>query len=283
MTRSGVSQKSWLTNGVFRRVAVLPLLAALLAAGCGDGGGRREDVASYIERVNSIQLSMRQPLVALAQATREFSLNNAALRRARPRLAKSERAIHTLDRRLRELDPPPEAQRLHKRLLQLVTAEAALTRELRQTTVYLPQLQTAVKPLTPAGRNLRRALASAKNGQQQAKALDEYQTVLELTMGRLRALDPPALLAGVHRAQYQTLQRVDTAAAALAAALRRKDAAALPKRIHNFQQASLSGDSVSAQRARIAGIQGYNARVKELRKIARDVQRERDRLQKTLK
>lgn len=275
--------KSWLTNGVLRRIVALAFLAAVLAGGCGGGSGRREDVASYVESVNSIELSMRQPFVALAQATREFSLNDAELRRERPRLAKSELAIQTLDRRLRKLDPPSDAQPLHKRLLQLVAAEAALTRELRQTAVYLPELQTAVQPLTPAGRNLRRALASAKNGQQQATALDEYRTVLGRTMAALRALDPPPLLSGVHRSQYQTLQRVDSSAAALGAALRRKDAAALPKLIHNFQQASLSGDSITAQRARIAGIRGYNARVKQLRKLGRDVQRERDRLQKTLK
>ena len=226
---------------------------------------------------------MRQPLVALAQATREFSLDSAELRRARPRLTKSERAIHTLDKRLRQLDPPSDAERLHRKLLQLVTAEAALTRELRQTTVYLPQLQAAVKPLTPAGLKLRRALARSKSGEQQAKALDEYQAVLEQVTAKLHTLEPPPLLAGVHRSQVQTLEHVQRAAVALAAGLRRKDSAALPKLIHNFQQASLSGDSVSAQRARIAGIRGYNKRVKELRKLARDVQRERDRLQRTLK
>ena len=268
---------------MLRRPAVLALLAALLAGGCGDGGGRREKVASYIESVNSIELSMRQPFVALAQANREFSLETAELRRVRPRLAKSEAAIHTLDGRLRKLDPPPDAQRLHRLLLQLVTAEAALTRELRETAVYLPQLQAAVKPITPAGRTLRRALARSKNGEEQAKALDEYQAVLSRVNADLQGLDPPPLLAGVQRAQYQTLERVQRAAAALAAGLRRKDAAALPRLIRNFQQASLSGDSISAQRARIAGIEGYNARVKKLRRLARDVQRERDRLQKTLK
>ena len=226
---------------------------------------------------------MRQPFVALAQATREFSLDAAELRRARPRLTKSERAIHTLDTRLRGLDPPPDAERLHRKLLQLVTAEAGLTRELRQTTLYLPQLQAAVKPLTPAGLKLRRGLGRSKTGEEQAKALDEYGAVLEQVTAKLRTLKPPPLLAGVNRSQVQTLERVQRAAAALAAGLRRKDAAALPKLIRNFQQASLSGDSVSAQRARIAGIQGYNNRVKELRKLARDVQRERDRLQRTLK
>jgi hypothetical protein len=275
--------ESWLTNGVLRRAAVLAFLVALLAGGCGDGGGRREDVASYIERVNSIELSMRQPFVALAQANREFSLETVELRRIRPRLVKSEQAVKKLDGRLRELDPPPDAQRLHRLLLQLVAAEAALTHELRQTAVYLPELQAAVKPLTPAGRKLRRALARSKNGEEQAKALDAYQAVLNGVTADLRALDPPPLLAPVNRAQYQTLLRVQRAAAALAAGLRGKDAAALPKLIRNFQHASLSGDSISAQRARIAGIEGYNARVKKLRALARDVQRERDRLQKTLK
>jgi hypothetical protein len=269
---------------VLRRSTVLALVAALLAGGCGGGGGgRREDVASYIERVNSIQLSLQQPLVALAQANREFSMDTAELRRVRPRLAKSEAAVRTLDNRLRDLDPPPDARRLHDLLLQLVASEVTLTHELRQTSMYLPALQSAVKPLAPAARRLRKALARGKSGAAQARDLHAYAKTLEAVATTIRALEPPTLLAAVQHAQLGTIERVRRAALALGAGLRRKNTAAIPRLVHRFQQASLSGNSISAQRARIAGIKGYNVRVKELSSLAGRVQRERDRLQKTLK
>jgi hypothetical protein len=267
---------------VLRRSIVLVLAAALLAAGCG-GNSRREDVASYVERVNSIQISLRQPLGQLAQANREFSLETPTLIRARPRLVKSEAAIQKLDDRLRDLDPPPDARRLHELLLQLVASEATLTHELWQTSIYLPELQVAIKPLSPAATRLRDALAGEKSGDVQAKALDAYGAALEAVATTIRSLEPPALLMPVQRSQLQTLARARKAAAALAAALRRKDAAAVQKLAREFQQASLSGDSVSAQQARIAGIKGYNGRVKAVRRLAASVGRERDRLQRTLK
>ena len=271
-----------MTSGVLRRSIVLVLAAAFLVAGCG-GSSRREDVASYVERVNSIQISLRQPLGELAQANREFSLEIPALIRARPRLAKSEAAVRKLDGRLRELDPPPDARRLHELLLRLVASEVTLTHELWQTSIYLPELQVAIKPLSPAAKRLRNGLAGGKNGEVQAKALDAYGAAVGAVSTRIRSLEPPALLAPVQQAQLQTLARVGNAAAALATALRRKDAAAVQRLARRFQEASLSGDSISAQQARIAGIKGYNSRVKALRSLAASVQRERDRLQKTLK
>lgn len=271
-----------MTSGVLRRSIVLVLAAALLAAGCG-GSSRREDVASYVESVNAIALSLRQPLTELAQANREFSIATPALIHVRPRLVKSEEAIRKLDGRLKELHPPPDARRLHTLLLRLVASEAALTHELWQTSVYLPKLQVVVKQLTPASRRLRKELADAKNGDAQAQALDAYGAELEELSTAIRALEPPPLLAAVHGAQLRTLARVEKAAGGLATALRRKDAGAIARYSHEFQQASLSGDSISAQRARIAGVEGYNARVKALRKLAAQVQRERDRLQLKLK
>jgi hypothetical protein len=265
------------------RSIALVLLFVLLAGGCSGGESRREQVASYVESVNSIQLSLRQPLVELAQANREFSMDTSELRRVRPRLAKSEAAIRKLDNRLRELDPPPDARRLHELLLQLVAAEVTLTHELRQTAIYLPQLQEAVKPFSPASTRLRTGLRRAKDGIAQARALERYSTDLQQVTDAMRMLEPSTLLAAVHTSQLRTLERVQTAADALARALRRRDSAAVSKLARRFQQASLSGDSISAQKARIAGFAGYNARVKMLRTLAARVQRERDRLQRTLK
>ena len=73
--------KSWLTNGVLRRIVALALLAAVLAGGCGGGSGRREDVASYVESVNSIELSMRR----LDREYRSCSGRNCVTPNARPR------------------------------------------------------------------------------------------------------------------------------------------------------------------------------------------------------
>jgi len=99
---------------------------------------------------------------------------------------------------------------------------------------------------------------------------------------KLRAIDAPPLLEPVRTAQLTTLTRLRSRGADLAAALRKRRAREVARLVQAFQAAARTGDTVAAQRARIAAVRAYNARVAHVSRLAALVQRERDRLDRNL-
>ena len=264
-------------------LAILVTVAVLTAAGCGgDDQSRRDAVDQYIRDINTIEARLRSPLVEVATATRSFSTRPAELRRARPRLARAEQTIVRLERRIDKLDPPPDARKLHQRLVSLLAAERNLTHELRRIAIVQPQLDEATRGVAPAGKRLQAELVAAKNGREQAAALDRYRARLAQPIERLRAIDAPPLLEPVRTAQLTTLTRLRSRGADLAAALRKRRAREVARLVQAFQAAARTGDTVAAQRARIAAVRAYNARVAHVSRLAALVQRERDRLDRNL-
>ena len=98
----------------------------------------------------------------------------------------------------------------------------------------------------------------------------------------MEGLRPPAPMTPTYEAQVETLVNVRRGAAALARALRDKDAKILPTRLREFAEAARKSRSLAAQRANIAAVKAYNRRIAALGKVADGVSLERLRLQKTL-
>jgi hypothetical protein len=82
--------------------------------------------------------------------------------------------------------------------------------------------------------------------------------------------------------ELATLARINRSAIALAAALGHGNKADITSLNKAFGEASRSGGSLSAQRAEIAAVKAYDARVRAIGKLALRVDRERARLQRTL-
>lgn len=253
----------------------------VLVAGCGNE--KRDSVEAYIAEVNAVQADLREPLSAVAQVNVEFSTKGAKLDRLRPRLARSEGTLRRLHARVSELRPPDEAEGLQRAFLALVEAEADLAAEVSSMASFLPKLQTALDPVAPASRRLRRALTDAQTPAEQAAELDRYRTGLTAAVERLEALDPPRALTPSRDTQVTTLRRVQASAASLAEALRANDREALPKQIAAFANAGRTGESVSAQKAQIAAIRAYNTRVAHLRDLAEKVANERVKLEESVR
>jgi hypothetical protein len=258
------------------------VVVAVALAGCGGGSDRRDAVDRYVREANTVQNGLRRPLIDVAHATREFGTRASDLEKERPRLVKATRTFAVLQRRLERLEPPPDARRLHRLLLRLVSTERSLTDELRRVVVVVPELDAASRPVASAGKRLQAELDGAKTGPTQAAALDRYGAALAAPLRTLRAVDPPPLLEPLRASQIETLVRLRRNGAQLASALRQRREADVAPLVARFQAAARTPETLAAQRARIAAIKAYNARVKAVATLAAAVQRERDRLDREL-
>ena len=265
------------------RLSAVAAALALLAAGCGgDGPSRRDAVAHYIEELNTIQAEAERPSLAVSQASRRLAKPQADRAAVSRKLRGAARQIDRLRERVAALSPPADARRLRLLVLELMRSEAALAREMAQFATFAPALQDALRPLGPAGAQLKTALAAKSAPAVKAAALEAYAASIAAALRRLRALQPPPVSAPAYRSQLTTLERVRAASAALALALREKRAEDLPKLLRGFEQAALSNQSLAAQRAQIAAVRAYNGRVRSLDDLTVRIYRERARLQKVL-
>ena len=106
----------------------------------------------------------------------------------------------------------------------------------------------------------------------------EAPSAIETFEERWRAAEP----APQHRTQVQTYTRLAASARRLAAALRAGKQTEVRDALHAVEVAAVSGSSLAAQKARIAGIVAFNGRVKHVTALAAAAQRERSRLQRLL-
>jgi hypothetical protein len=255
--------------------------AVVLLGGCGNDHAGRHAVAAYVSEVNRVELQLKGPLLELQRSNARFSTKTPAKTHASA--VNARRTILRLQRVLQELHPPKEAVRLHTQLLALVAAELDLAREVESLSVFLPRISAALAPMAAIQTQLNTALKHSTGRAGQARALDAYAQALAGPVNDLRALDPPPISRPVRDGQLETLERVRSIAHALAGALRAKADARLPALERRFVLAARSNETVTAQRARIAAIVAYNNRVKALGTLATSVQKERTRLDRTLR
>jgi hypothetical protein len=259
------------------------ILAAVLLVGCG-GDDKREDVDAYIRDVNAIEQQLLIDLSHASAAYRDFTTHEKELVKLRPKLVAAERSMRRHDRRLGALQPPPEARRLHQLVRQLTRAQVELADELQRSAVYLPGYSEALRPLDAAQTRLRKDLGEARTASSQARAVRRFEGVVADALERLARLDVPAVMSGTHKTQSSTLELLRDSARDLATALERggrpDEIRVLLERLVN---APLAARSLSSQKTRIAAVKAYNARVEHVQELARRVERERLRLERSLR
>lgn len=269
----------------------------------------RTEVARYITSVNDVQQLMRPQLTEVLYAYQTFAAKRAT-RAGRARLLTAERALRTLDARVRALSAPPEAKKLRVLLLDLVESEIVVAHELNNLASFVPAFKALVAVATAANTRLGRELAAtaspkpspirgtadqiakaraayaaqvARAAVAQADAVDGYVRALDSVRRRLAALHPPALMAPVHRAEVQTLVATTAAGAALAAELRKDDRSSVPQLSRALAQAARISSRVGPQESEIAAIKAYNTRVRETGKAETRVQVELRRLERRVR
>jgi hypothetical protein len=265
-------------------------------------------VSTYIKQVDGVQQQLRVRLTKMFTAYREFATQTKGATVARDVRA-AERTLAAVERRVRALHPPPEAARLHRLVLELLEADRGVAHELSELTTFTPRLHAAVTAAAVAGKRLSRALAAARlpaahavrgtpkqiararaiyrtralaAASAQADAVVSYCRRLGAILALLHGLHPPRVMAPTLDAQIAALKATRRTGFALGDELRKTDLSNVPVLSRRFSVAARTAASVAAQRAQIAAIKAYNARVRRTGALNARIRGEVVRLQTAL-
>jgi hypothetical protein len=145
--------------------------------------------------VNAIQAKLAGQARAVSQATRRLAKPDADRAAVATQLSTAARRIDRLRSRVAALSPPAGTRPLRSLVLELMRREASLARELAAISTFTPAFQAALRPLVPAGAQLKRALSAKGTPAAKAGALDTYAASVDSALHRLNALRPPAVSA----------------------------------------------------------------------------------------
>lgn len=245
-----------------------------------DDEGARDDVAAYIERVNAEQEGLALGLARVNRVYRQFGRGEGGLADDVPDLAAAYGTLVRVRDRVRTLEPPPEAEELHRRIVRLLTAQAALAGEVTQLARYAPQLVAASQGLAAATEALRKDLAAGETTQAQQAAFARYSAALEPLAETLVAVRAPAALEQARLAEIARLRGLAEVAESLRAALERGDAEGVDAAAGRLAVVSAG---VGVARAQRRGAIAYNREVRELNELRGAVAEEIARLQRELR
>jgi hypothetical protein len=264
------------------RGAVLAVGAvALLAAGCGSSKSTRSRVDEYIRRVDAIQQHSATAFAHANTAYRRFSTGSLAPQDVSTVLGGAEATMRSARAQLAAVPAPPAAARLRGLLLQLFDLDAGLAAETTVLARYQPAATAALKPLTNVNRRLRADLRAGRSASSQARALGRYGISLRGVAAKLRALQPPPVLAATHGAELRRLEATGSLAGRLRGAIARKDSQSVARLLLRFQK--LSGPQDHAQALANRAVRAYVRRFDAIGRAQSALQRERLRLDKALK
>jgi len=258
--------------------------AALLVGGvgaCGGSGDSREsDLNDFIGRVNSMQQTAAPQFDNANRSYLAFSKGKLPTAAARRDLAHAEQSMRAMRDRIAALHAPNDAQRLKRGLVGLFDLDAALAHEATLLASFVPKAQDAAKPLPGLARRLSRGLKRSKTAKGQEAALSAYASGIGRVVGRLQPLHPPPLLLERHHAQIEHLESVESLGKRLVRALRAQDSKLVARLLLRFRRLAAAGppSAVSSE-----ALKGYGARYLAVQHAAQGVERERRRLERTLK
>lgn len=261
-----------------RRLAA-PLVVALLFAGCG-GKSERDQVRAYIDRANAIEQQSAPALQKASVAYASFSRGKLKGDDAVTAFAAAQTTLRDVRGRLAALDPPAKARALHATLLRSLDANLGLAGESTALARYTPAARTVATRLATAASRLRARLRTAKTPGAQAAALKAYSASLGAAATRLRALQPPPILASSRTAQLARLDDVRALAGKLRTAIAARDSVRVAKLLIRFRRAGTSGPS-AASLSRTA-LKAYDERYADVARAGQAVRREEARLERSL-
>jgi len=300
-----------------RRTVVLGVAAAgavaaavtvtIQARGSSESASHRR-VSAYIKQVDGVQQSLGFRLTRLLAAYRGFTNGNGGPR-VRSQLAEAERTLRTVERRVRALEPPPEATQLHRLIVRLLALDGDVAHEVLQIATFSPEFREALAGAVKASRKLSTELAAVKfptphqvrgapakiakaradylarataAAGAQADAVERYCAALSRVLSKLRTLRPPPVLAPELHAQERAFAATRRAGLTLSAGLRSRDLSHVPMLSRRFSLAARSAGSVASQREQIAAIKAYNARVRQVGALGGRIRTEVTRLQQAV-
>ena len=212
-----------------------------------------------------------------------LAADEASLRRASTR-------IEALRRRLAAIEAPAPARRLRVLLLALAARQAELTHEVAGMVAFLPSFSSVLAPLAPATRRLSSVLAGTSTSGDsapvadaaKAAALRVFADEIRSITAAVQRLHPPAVSRADDDTQLASLEGMSRSADRLADSLAAVDTATTVPLLTQFDRAATLDQTLGSQRARIAAIRAYDAKVASLTTLSDAIAVERLRLANTL-
>jgi hypothetical protein len=266
---------------VRRAAGLLLFVAALVLSGCGSSetDERRDAVNDYLDRVDDIQRRFAPSFALANQAYRDFAKAKPTPRQME-RLRGAEVSILAARDALRKLDPPEDAQRLHRDLIALYNVNASIGLEVITLQEFLPGVRKVLTDLGRVNRSYRDDLGSSSTAGTQAEALDGYSNAVAGVVRRFKRLAAPPALRPWQDAQIKRLEDVVQTGRDLATALRAGDASAVQALIKRFRFLLARQPNVS--QAQHNAVKAYNERLVGISKLQGKIAAEHQRLQNLL-
>jgi hypothetical protein len=266
---------------VRRSLGLVLLLIVLVAGGCGSSAKdkRRDAVNEYLNRVDQIQTRFAPSFTLANQAYRDFAKGKSGKEQL-AKLRGAEVAIIGARDSLQQLDPPKDAQKLHRQLVQLYNLDAALGLEALTLQQFLPQVRQVLRDLARVNKSYRTSLAGTKTAGDQATALDSYADAVETVVREFRTMAPPPALAPWRAAQMTRLQQIVDTGHLLAKALRAGDRKAVTGLIKRFR--FLLSHQPNVSQAQHDAVKSYDDRLVGITRLQGRIQSEHQRLQNLL-
>lgn len=300
-----MNRRRTIVLGLVAAAAVTAAVVATLSGRSSETKAHRQ-VSAYIADANEIQSSMTLQLARVRAAFRQFADKPTGGAAQARQLAAAERTLRTLRSRLATLDPPQPAAKLHRLLVRLADAEVSVAHEVQGLAAFMPAFSAAVAASSDAATALGKALtaiphpkATAVRGTPQeiakakaafaaeadaaaaaqADALDVYRGAVSAVVARLRSLDPPAVMQPAYDAKLRSLVATGEAAKRLAAELRKSNRSRVAELNRQLAKATRIAASLDAQKAQIAAIKAYDARVRSTQSLQLQIRSELQRVQ----
>jgi hypothetical protein len=263
--------------------AAAALLLTLCLTACG--GDERDEQRERVDRyVNAEQAVMQRAQPGFERANETYvayAQGELDAAEAVARVRGAQRTIRNARDGVSVLDPPPDAQALHGRLMSYLEINVELARETTRLAAYVPRVARILAPLESVNRRLESRLARAPDSATQARAMERFAEALGTIAGDLRGLQPPLVLEHAHGGQLRRLDSTRALAGELRRALQDEDAEKIARLLRRFRATASDGGArrLLADRARAR----YVRRLKRLNDAYADVQREQLRLDRALR
>ena len=254
---------------------VSAVAALLLLSGCGSS--KHAATTRYVKQVNAVMADMRAELGTVAAVNGRFS-SHANLRLLAPQLARSERTLATFAARLAALHPPPEAKPVAATLARYVALSRSLVDELHQFAVFIPGFGAAIKQADRAAAAFRRAAHTVKTPPAEVTVVSTYAAGLEAPLSALRRLAPPDVLRPTYDSEVHVLLATRATALELAAALGARKTITARALVVQLSRDAAGNGSIATQRAEIAAVRAYDAKVADIYRLERRAQQQLVRL-----
>lgn len=237
----------------------------------------RSRVGAYVNSANRVQIQAEPELRRVNAVYRELQREPEKLASSGEQLGDAVDSLRRLHDRLTLLDPPDEAQELHRRLLALVALQVSFAAEVAELGAYLPKLQEHERALGTAGRALSRQLRSRTAAVQQ-RGLRAYAATLRKSAAALERLDAPPVLEPSRRSEVQRLRKLARLSDEIRAALEGRDAATVERALAELARASTARVTEAERQAFV----DYNVRLRRINDATLAVGQEQARLNASL-